>query len=104
LDLKIGNALSADTSSSAQVWIYDGNPDTGGTLIAGPVTSNAIQRCAGTGIVLAYWLAVVPLTQHTLYVQVTPIGVSDTNPANNRASFTVYTDLPKLTFLPFIRH
>ena len=54
------------------------------------------------GMVSAYWMGVQPLTQHTLYVQVDPIGVSDTNPDNNRAAFTVYLDLPKLSFLPLI--
>jgi hypothetical protein len=102
LDLTIGNALSADTGSSAQVWIYDGNPEAGGTLIIGPIASNAIQRCGGTAMVSAYWMAVQPLTQHNLNVLVTPIGVSDINPGNNRASFSVYTDLPKLNFLPNI--
>ncbi len=102
LDLNIGNALSANTSSSAQVWIYDGDPQEGGTLIAGPISSDAIQRCGGTVMVSAYWMEVEPLTQHTLYVLVEPIGVSDTNPDNNRASFSVYTDLPKLHFLPIL--
>ncbi len=104
LDLKIGNAISADTSSSAQAWIYDGDPDAGGTLIAGPISSDAIQRCGGSGMVTAYWMAVQPLTDHTLYVQVEPIDVLDSNPDNNRASFIVYTELPKLCFLPLIYH
>jgi hypothetical protein len=102
LDVKIGNALSADTGSSANVWIYDGDPDAGGTLIAGPISSDAIQRCGGTRMVLAYWMAVQPLTQHTLYVQVDPIGVVDTDPSNNRASYIIYTELPKLNYLPFV--
>jgi hypothetical protein len=102
LFVKIGNALSADTSSSAQVWIYDGDPDAGGILIAGPISSDVIQRCGGTVMVSAFWMAVQPLNYHTLYVQVDSIGVSDSNPDNNRASFIVYTDLPKLLFLPCI--
>ncbi len=102
LDVNIGNSLLADTGSSSQVWIYDGDPDAGGTLIAGPISSNAIQRCGGTVMVLAHWIGVQPLTQHTLYVDVAPIGVSDTNPNNNRAFFTVYTDLPKMCFLPLV--
>ena len=102
LDLKIRNAISANTSSSAQAWIYDGNPDEGGTLIAGPISSDAIQRCGGSVMVSVYWMGVQPLTQHTIYVQVDSIGVSDTNPVNNRASYIVYLDLPKLSFLPLI--
>ena len=104
VDVKIGNAVLANTGSSAQVWIYDGDPDAGGTLIAGPISSDAIQRCGGARVVSAFWMDVQPLTQHTLYVQVEPVGVADTNPANNRASFSVYLDLPKLTFLPFVHH
>jgi len=102
LTLKIGNALSADTSSSAQVWIYDGDPDGGGSLIAGPIASEAIQRCGGTRLVSADWKAIQPLTYHTLYVQVDPSGVSDSNPDNNRAAYSVFTNLPKLYFLPFL--
>jgi hypothetical protein len=101
LDLTIGNNQFAD-ASCAQVWIYDGDPNAGGILIADPIPSSAIQSYYGTGKVVVYWMGVQPLTQHTLYVQVDPIGVSDTNPGNNRASFSVYTDLPKLLFLPFI--
>ena len=102
LDLRIGNALLADTSSSAQAWIYDGDPDAGGTLIAGPILSDAIQRCGGTQVVSATWMGVQPLTQHTLYVQVDPVGVADTNPDNNQASFNVFLELPRLHFLPVI--
>ena len=101
LDITIGNNLFAD-ASCAQVWVYDGDPDAGGTLIAGPIPSSAIQSYYGNGIVTAYWQEVQPLTVHTLYVLVDPIGVSDTNPDNNQASFIVYTDLPQLSFLPFI--
>jgi hypothetical protein len=102
LDLTIENALFAD-ASCAQVWIYDGDPESGGTLIAGPIWSSAIQSYYGTGKVSADWKAVQPLTQHTLYVLVNPVGVSDTNPDNNQASFLVYTDLPKLIFLPLLQ-
>jgi hypothetical protein len=102
LFLEIGNALSANTGASAQAWIYDGDPNAGGILIAGPITSEAIQRCGGKVLVSADWMGVQPLTEHTLYVHVDPVGVSDSNPDNNWAVFNVYTDLPKLLFLPFI--
>ena len=39
LFVKIGNALSANTGASFQVWVYDGDPEAGGTLIAGPIPS-----------------------------------------------------------------
>ena len=104
LFVTLGNALLANTGSSAQMWVYDGDPEAGGTLIAGPIPSAAIQRCGGTLMVPTYWMDVEPLTEHTLYVYVEPIGVVDTNPANNWAYFSVFTDLPKLNFLPFIHH
>lgn len=102
LSVKVGNALSADTSSEAQVWIYDGDPDDGESLIAGPIPSEAIQRCGGSGLVTADWKAVQPLSNHTLYVEVDPIGVPDSNPGNNRGSYSVYTELPKIYFLPLM--
>jgi hypothetical protein len=102
LDVKIGNALSADTGSNAQVWIYDGDPDGEGTLIAGPILSDAIQRCGGNGMVSAYWTEVQPMNYHVLYVQVDPIGVSDMDPSNNQAYYVVFLGLPKLSFLPMI--
>ena len=98
----IGNNQFAD-ATCAQVWIYDGDPDNGGTLIAGPIPASAIQSYYGNGRLSAYWMGVEPLTQHTLCVQVDPIGVSDTNPGNNQACFSVYTELPKLSFLPVIQ-
>ena len=72
------------------------------TLIAGLIPSEVIQRCGGAGLVSTNWMAVQPLTYHTLHVQVDPIGFPDTNPDNNRAAYSVYIDLPKLYFLPFI--
>jgi hypothetical protein len=101
LDITLGNNQFPD-ASCAQVWIYDGNPDAGGSLIAGPIPSSAIRSTFGTGILSAYWQGVQPQTEHTLYVQVDPIGVSDLNPDNNRANFDVFTDIPKLHFLPLI--
>lgn len=103
LDITIGNN-QYDDASCAQVWIYDGDPGSGGTLIAGPIPSSAIHSYFGNGIVSAYWMGVQPGAQHTLFVRVGPIGVSDTNPGNNQASFIVDTDLPRLHFLPIIHH
>lgn len=103
LDIMIGNN-QYDDASCAQVWIYDGDPGSGGTLIAGPIPSSAIHSYFGNGIVSAYWMGVQPGAQHTLFVRVGPIGVSDINPGNNQASFIVDTDLPRLHFLPIIHH
>jgi hypothetical protein len=98
----LGNNLF-DDASCAQVWLYDGNPDEGGILIAGPIPSSAIQSANGMGIVNVLWKDVQPLTPHTLYVQVDSIGVADADPGNNRASFAVFTELPQLVFLPSIQ-
>ena len=101
LDLTIGNNAFAD-ASCAQLWIYDGDPEAGGTLIAGPIASSVIRNYYGAGLVTAYWMDVQPLTEHPLFVRAEPIGVADTNPDNNQASFIVYTELPKLLYLPFV--
>jgi hypothetical protein len=103
LDITINNNLFED-ATCAQVWVYDGNPDEGGVLIAGPIPSSAVHSNFGNGLVSALWMGVQPLTQHTIYVVVEAIGVSDTNPDNNQANFSVYTELPKLHFLPVINH
>ena len=97
----LGNNLF-DDASCAQVWIYDGDPDAGGFLIAGPIPSSAIQSADGMGVVSVLWKDVQPLTSHTLYVQVEAIGVADSNPSNNRASFSVFTESPQFVFLPSI--
>jgi hypothetical protein len=103
LTVWLGNNLFSD-ATCAQVWIYDGNPDDGGILIAGPVPSSAIQSAAGMGVVKVQWKDVQPLMPHTLCVQVDSIGVADTDPSNNQACFSVFTELPELVFLPSIHH
>ena len=101
VNVVLENNLFSD-ASCAQVWIYDGDPDAGGILIAGPIPASAIRSNNGTGVVNVGWKDVQPLTAHTLYVQVDSIGVTDTNPSNNRASFTVFTEIPEFVFLPSI--
>jgi hypothetical protein len=102
LNLTIGNGITADTSAGALVWIYNGDPDAGGVLIAGPITAEVIQRCGGRGVESAAWLGVMPLTEYNLYVVVSPLGVVDSDPSNNQGQFSVFTDLPKLHFVPLI--
>ncbi|MFZ2097935.1 MAG: hypothetical protein WAV05_14980, partial [Anaerolineales bacterium] len=102
LDISIGNNLFED-ATCAQVWVYDGDPNDGGILITGPLPASMVEADYGNGRLTAYWVGVQPLTEHTLYVQVEPIGVSDTNPGNNQANFSVYLELPNLTFLSTIR-
>jgi hypothetical protein len=102
LIVEIGNALTANTSSSAQVWIYDGDPNQGGTLIAGPILSEEIQRCGGIRKLIIYWREAQPLTQHMLYVHV--YSGADSNHANDWANYSVYLSLPGFHFLPFVYH
>ncbi len=103
LDITIDNNEFAD-ATCAQVWVYDGDPGDGGTLIAGPLPASRIQANFGTGLLRAYWQGVLPNENHTLYVKVEPIGTTDTNPANNLASFNVFTLAINKIYLPIIRH
>jgi hypothetical protein len=103
LNLTIGNGITADTSAGAHAWIYHGDPQAGGVLIAGPITAEVIQRCGGRGVASAEWLGVVPFTEYTLYVAVSPVGVVDSDPSNNQGQFSVFADLPKLQFVPLIQ-
>ncbi len=101
LDISLDNKLF-DDASCAQVWVYDGDPGAGGSLIAGPVPSSAIRRDFSQGKLSVYWMDVQPLTMHTLCVYVGPIQVVDTDPANNLACFEVFTALPRFVFLPLV--
>lgn len=103
VNLVIGNKMFAD-ASCVQVWLYDGDPNAGGILIAGPIPSSAIKSANGMGVVSVPWNEILPLTPHILYVQVVSIGVTDTDPSNNLASFSVFTELPESTFIPLILH
>lgn len=102
LEIVIGNSIFPD-ATCAQVWIFDDNPEEGGELISGPIPASRIQSNYGSGRLELYWNDVQPLTEHHLYVQVLPVGISDFNPNNNMRSFEVYTELPKLWFLPTLQ-
>jgi len=97
LNITIGNEISADTGSTATVNIY-----VGGTQIAGPISNPNVQRCGGRTMISVAWQNVTPLQDYTIHVEVTPIGVLDSNPGNNQADFEVYTELPELFFLPLV--
>jgi len=99
LEITIDNSIF-DDASCAQVKIYDGNPLGEGTLIRDPIPSSAIKSYFGVGRLTTYWMNVEPLTSHTLYVLVEPIGVPDANPGNNEAVFTVFTELPEVLYFP----
>jgi hypothetical protein len=101
LKVNIGNAASADAGSSAEVKIYNGNPATGGVLIAGPIQIDFIQRCGGTALLAIPW-AGSPLATYSIFITVDPIGVADLNPVNNQAEFMVFAELPILSYFPII--
>jgi hypothetical protein len=103
LDITISNNNFED-ATCAQVWVYDGDPSNEGVLIAGPLPSSMIKSNYGTGLISVLWRGVEPLTQHDIYVVVEPIGISDTDAENNQAVFSVFTELPKLHFLPLVGH
>ncbi len=101
LEMTIDNNLFYD-ATCAQLKVYDGDPDSGGTLIVGPLPSSAIKADFGTGTVTTYWMEVQAQSEHTLCVVVDALGVADTDPGNNKACYSVYLDTPKLSFIPSI--
>ena len=103
LDLTIDNKVFSN-ATCAQVWIYDGDPDNGGILIAGPIPASAIRSNDGQGLVSAFWMGVEPGVWHSIYVQVDSIGIPDIDPENNKAIYNLHTVLPKLHFLPIVQH
>jgi hypothetical protein len=101
LDVTVDNNQFEDASCGV-LRISDGDPGSGGTLVAGPLLSSAFQADYGTARVTAYWMGVEPLTEHTLCVVVDAIGVEDTDPSNNQACYSVYLGQPILSFLPIV--
>ncbi len=101
LDVAVANSQFQD-ASCARVWIYDGDPANGGILISGPLPASMIRSDNGQGRLTANWRDVEPLTDHQIFVYVEPVGIADSNPSNNLAGFYVFTELPKLSFLPVV--
>jgi hypothetical protein len=101
LEITIDNNQFYD-ASCAQLLVYDGDPDSGGNLILGPLPASTIKADYGTGKAIVYWMDVEPLTEHELCSVVDPIGIEDIVPGNNKACFSVYLELPHLAFLPAI--
>jgi hypothetical protein len=103
LQVRVGNSLLADTSSGAQLWVYDGDPASRGTLIGGPVSIAKVGRCGGSAIApVITWNNVPPNISQNLYVVVSPIGREDLNPQDNQALFEVTPGIPHLFFLPSV--
>lgn len=103
LNITVDNAAFND-ASCAQLWVYDGDPQSGGTLIAGPLPASAFHANNGLGHVTVDWLNVLPLTDYVLYVHVEPIGITDSVPGNNWAHFSVSTALPVITYLTMVHN
>jgi len=102
LEIGVDNNLFYD-ASCAQLTMYDGDPDSGGTLIVGPLPSSFVKADYGMGKAVGYWNDVEPGAEHTLCVVVEAIGVEDEDGGNNKACYSVYLELPNLTFLSIIR-
>jgi hypothetical protein len=92
-----------DDATCGNLWIYDGDPSDDGSLIVGPVPASAFLANYGTALITSYWNDVTPLTEHTLYVCVEPVVTPDTDPSNNCSSYEIYTQLPLMIHLPFVR-
>jgi hypothetical protein len=101
LEITIDNSQFYD-ASCAKLEVYDGDPDSGGSLILGPLPASAIKADYGTGKAIVYWTEVQPLSEHKLCITVDPIGIEDLVPGNNMACYNVYLELPNLVFLPAI--
>jgi hypothetical protein len=101
LQVTVDNTAFAD-ATCAQLWLYDGDPDDDGTLIAGPLPSSAFHPNYGQALVTTYWLGAQPLTDHQVCVLVGSIGVDDLHLGNNKACFSVHLEQPQFIFLPVI--
>jgi hypothetical protein len=101
LEIVIDNNLFYD-ASCAQLTVYDGDPDSGGSLILGPFPASAIKADYGTGKAIVYWTDVQPLSEHKLCIAVAPIGVEDLVPDNNMSCYDVYLELPHMAFFPAV--
>jgi hypothetical protein len=101
LDVTVDNNEFTD-ATCGQLWIYDGDPNDGGTLITGLLPSSAFKPAYGQARITAYWMNAEPETNHNLCVVVDSIGIADIDPGNNQACYSVYLELPHLINLPFI--
>jgi hypothetical protein len=99
LEIGIDNNQFED-ASCAQVEVYDGQPESG-TLIAA-LPASFVRAEGGVGRATAYWRGVEPLAEHSLCVVVSPVGVEDLEPGNDKACYSVFLEEPKLTFLPLM--
>lgn len=69
-------------------WLYDGSPDVGGTLIAGPLAG--FTSMSGESTLSASWTVSLPRTARLVYARVDLQGCPDDDPANNQAAYLVF--------------
>jgi hypothetical protein len=101
LEITVDNHNFTD-ATCARLWVYDGDPNADGTFIAGPIPASAFHADYGAARVAVPWLGVPPHVEHTLYVYVEPVGMTDSNIDDNLAHFIVNTDLPTSTIMPIV--
>jgi hypothetical protein len=101
LDITVDNNQFED-ATCGQLWIYDGDPNSGGSLIIGPLPASAFRPDYGEAAITAYWREVEPNTEHNLCVVVDSIGIADIYPENNMACYSVYLQSPIFAFLPLL--
>jgi hypothetical protein len=101
LDITVDNNQFED-AACGQLWVYDGDPNNGGTLIAGPLPASAFHPDYDLAHITAYWIGGEPETQYNLCVVVDSIGIADANPDNNMSCYNVYAGIPHLVNFPII--
>jgi hypothetical protein len=101
LDITVDNN-QFDDAACGQLWVYDGDPNSGGSLIIGPLPASAFRPDYGQAAITAYWMEVEPETVHDLCVGVDSIGIEDADPENNMACYSVYLGVPTSRFLPLV--
>lgn len=85
-----------------EVWLWEGDPDAGGTLVIPPqIIQEVPGRYEGTGVISTTWTP--PASgRYTFWVQVDPADVvAESNEGNNRLSQTVLVATTQL-YLPVV--
>lgn len=96
---QVANSGNLVTPTNGVVSFYNGNPDTGGTLI-GAAQPFQVSGCGQTTAVSVTWPNVTP-DFYTIYARVSPVG-GETNTTNNTIS-AGYLFASNVLDLPIIR-
>jgi hypothetical protein len=86
LEAKIGNSGNLASTTQATVRFYDGNPNSGGTLI-GEAQTVSLPGCGEQATVQIEWGAVAP-GSYTVYIQVES-NVAELSAVNNNGTLAV---------------